>query len=87
MAEYKDAIRTRLKGLPESWQISADNANNNDTIYTCVPGILINTPDGVVINAVELYSKPSSENRPMLKMGSNGEIEILMDKGPKNNYK
>lgn len=67
--------------------ISADNANNNDTIYTCVPGILINTPDGVVVNAVELYSKPSSENRPILKMGSNGEIEILMDKGPKNNYK
>ena len=67
--------------------ISSDNANNNDRIYTCVPGILLNTLDGVVISPVELYSKPSSENRPLLKMGPKGIIDILMDKGPKNNYK
>lgn len=67
--------------------ISSINANNNDRIYTCVPGILLNTPNGILINAVELYSKPKSEKRPMLRMGSNGIIEILMDKGPTNNYK
>jgi tellurite resistance protein TerA len=67
--------------------ISSNNANNNDRIYTCVPGILQNTPDGVIINPLELYSKPNSENRPKLKMGSSNMVEVLMDKGPKNDYK
>jgi tellurite resistance protein TerA len=67
--------------------ISSNNANNNDRIYTCVPGILQNTPDGVIISPLELYSKPNSENRPKLKMGSSNMVEVLMDKGPKNDYK
>ncbi|MGN7399091.1 TerD family protein [Cytobacillus praedii] len=67
--------------------ISSKNANNNDRIYTCVPGILHNTPDGVIISPLELYSKPNSENRPKLKMGSSNMVEVIMDKGPKNDYK
>ncbi|KAA8783951.1 TerD family protein [Paenibacillus amylolyticus] len=67
--------------------ISAKNANNNDKIYTCVPGILYNTPDGVIISPLELYSKPNSENRPKLKMGSSKMVEVIMDKGPMNDYK
>lgn len=67
--------------------ISAKNANNNDRIYTCVPGILQNTPEGVIISPLELYSSPNSENRPKLKMGSSNMVEVIMDKGPKNDYK
>jgi tellurite resistance protein TerA len=67
--------------------ISAKNANNNDRIYTCVPGILHNTPDGVMISPLELYSSPNSENRPKLMMGSSNMVEVIMDKGPKNDYK
>ncbi|WP_342571500.1 TerD family protein [Paenibacillus sp. FSL R5-0749] len=67
--------------------ISSKNANNNDKIYTCVPGILYNTPDGVIISPLELYSKPNSEFRPKLKMGSSKMVEVIMDKGPMNNYK
>lgn len=67
--------------------ISAENANNDDRIYTCVPGILHNTPDGVIISPLELYSKRNSERRPKLKMGSSNIIEVLMDKGPINDYK
>jgi tellurite resistance protein TerA len=67
--------------------ISAKNANNNDRIYTCVPGILHNTPDGVIISPLELYSKPNSENRPKLKMGASNMVEVIMDKGPLNDYK
>lgn len=67
--------------------ISSKNANNNDRIYTCVPGILHNTPEGVIISPIELYSKPNSEYRPKLKMGSSNMVEVLMDQGPKNNYK
>lgn len=67
--------------------ISSKNANNNDRIYTCVPGILHNTQDGVIITPLELYSKPNSEHRPKLKIGPSNMVEVIMDKGPKNNYK
>lgn len=67
--------------------INAKNANNNDRIYSCVPGILQNTQDGVIISPLELYSKPNSENRPLLRMGSSNMVEVIMDKGPKNDYK
>lgn len=67
--------------------ISSKNANNNDKIYTCVPGILHNTQEGVIISPLELYSKPNSERRPKLKMGSSNMVEVLMDKGPINDYK
>ena len=67
--------------------ISSNNANNNDRIYTCVPGMLYNTPDGVIITPLELYSKPGSENRPKLKMGPSNRIEVIMDEGPRNKFK
>lgn len=67
--------------------ISSKNANNNNRIYTCVPGILHNTQDGVIINPIELYSKPNSEYRPALKLGSSNMVEVIMDQGPKNKYK
>ena len=67
--------------------ISSKNANNNDRIYTCVPGILHNTQEGVVISPIELYSMPNSEYRPKLKLGSSNMVEVIMDAGPKNDYK
>lgn len=67
--------------------ISAKNANNNDKIYTCVPGILHNTSDGVIISPLELYSKKNSENRPMLRIGASNMVEVIMDEGPINDYK
>lgn len=67
--------------------ISSKNANNNDRIYSCVPGILHNTQDGVIISPLELYSKPNSERRPKLKMGPSNMVEVIMDKGPINDYK
>jgi tellurite resistance protein TerA len=68
--------------------ISSKHANNNDTIYTCVPGILHNTPDGVIISPLELYSRPNSEYRPSLRLGSSSKmVEVIMDQGPVNDYK
>jgi len=67
--------------------ITAKNANNNDRIYSCVPGILHNTPDGVIISPLELYSKTNSEHRPKLRMGSSNMVEVMMDQGPINDYK
>jgi tellurite resistance protein TerA len=66
--------------------ISADNANNDDTIYSCVPGIIRNMPDGVVIEPLELYSKPRSEKRPRLR-GRGTDVGVEMDAGPTNDYK
>lgn len=67
--------------------VSAKNASKNDNIYTCVPGIITNTSDGVIIEALELYSSPNSENRPLLEVDVDGQIKVMMDHGPKNNYK
>ncbi|MED3964373.1 TerD family protein [Niallia taxi] len=67
--------------------ITSKNANNNDRIYSCVPGILHNTQDGVIISPLELYSMPNSEYRPKLRMGYSGMVEVLMDEGPVNDYK
>ncbi|MGN2665245.1 TerD family protein [Bacillus altitudinis] len=67
--------------------IHAKHANDNDRIYSCVPGILQNTNDGVIIRPLELYSKPNSERRPKLKMKYSNEIDVLLDKGPINDYK
>jgi tellurite resistance protein TerA len=66
--------------------ISADSANNDDRVYSCVPGIIRNMPDGVVIEPLELYSKPASENRPRLR-GRGPDVSVEMDVGPKNDYK
>jgi tellurite resistance protein TerA len=66
--------------------IKADNANQDDTIYTCVLGIILNTPEGVIIKPLELYSKPGSESRPKL-VKEDGQIKVIMDIGAVNNYK
>jgi len=67
--------------------VPANHADRNDTVYTCVPGMILNTPHGVIIEPLELYSKPNSENRPKLVRNENGHIKVLMDAGPKNDYK
>ncbi|MFJ7935264.1 TerD family protein [Sporosarcina sp. NPDC096371] len=85
---YKYKVSMRIDNHNgTSVTIFAKNANNNDRIYSCVPGILHNTQDGVIINPLELYSKPNSERRPKLKMGSTNTVEVIMDKGPISDYK
>lgn len=66
--------------------IPSDNANDNRNVYTCVPGIIRNTDDGVLIEPLELYSEPGSERRPLLKQDG-GQVAVVMDKGPVNDYK
>jgi tellurite resistance protein TerA len=63
--------------------IDAKHANNDDHVYTCVPGIVHNTDDGVVIEATELYSRRSSESRPAFDKSG----QLVMDAGPENAYK
>jgi tellurite resistance protein TerA len=67
--------------------ISSQNANDDDLIYSCVPGIILNTPEGIVIDPVEIYSSPGSEKRPKLKIGADGKVKVFMDAGPENDFK
>jgi len=67
--------------------VPAKNAKQDPRVYTCVPGMIKNTPDGVIIEYLELYSRPSSEYRPKLVLEKDGNIKILMDEGPMNDFK
>lgn len=62
--------------------VAADEANSDNAVYTCVPAIIRNTPDGAQIERVEMYSSRGSERRPAYKGG-----RLVMDAGPKNLYK
>ena len=62
--------------------IDANSASANANIYTVAIGAIRNTANGVVVEALEHYSSPGSENRPAIVKG-----QIVMDKGSKNLYK
>ncbi|MFD7340394.1 TerD family protein [Streptomyces violascens] len=80
-------------GLGDRVVVTAENANDNSRIYTCVPGMLENTSDGVNVHALERYSAPRSENRPHVSLVRQGlmkkteVVAIEMDAGPRNAYK
>ncbi len=63
--------------------IDAAGASDNDAVFSCVPGIIINDQDGVRIQFLELYSAPESENRPVV----GDDLIVTMDAGPTNAYK
>ncbi len=79
--------------------VDANEGNSKNTVYTCVPAIIHNTAEGVVIEQVELYSAPGSENRPsFLHKGftSQGWLgkkvpvavgDLVMDAGSRNKFK
>jgi hypothetical protein len=46
-----------------------------------------NGANGVVVHALEWYSKSGSENRPAVRPAPNGMFDILMDQGPRNKFK
>ncbi|MCZ1012063.1 TerD family protein [Streptomyces lydicus] len=74
--------------------IAAENANPDDKVYSCVPGMIENAQDSVVIHALEQYSGRGSENRPTVKLRRSSLLrkgaettEVVMDEGPRNNHK
>lgn len=75
-------------GAGERVTVDAASANNDDTIYTCVPAIIHNGTDGNIwVEYVEAYSRPGSECRPDVVLHPNGAVEVRMDAGPRNAYK
>lgn len=62
--------------------IDAKNASSDNNIYTVAIGIIHNTPNGVVIESLEAYSRRGSENRPVFV-----NKVLTMDAGSQNLYK
>lgn len=75
-------------GAGERVTVDASNANRDKTIYTCVPAIIHNGTDGGVwVEYLEAYSRPGSENRPSAVLHGDGRVQVLMDAGPRNDFK
>lgn len=74
-------------GAGDRVTIDASNASGDDTVYTCVPAVIYNHADGVVVEHLEAYSAPGSENRPAVELKSGGSVKVRMDAGPRNDYK
>ena len=64
-------------------EISSANASDDEFVFSCVPGLIVNGANGIEIHATELYSASGSESRPVL--GS--DLSITMDAGETNYFK
>lgn len=83
--KYKVSMEVQAAG--QTIRIDAPNADRNNQRYTCVPGWVENTLDGVLVHATEFYSQPGSERRPDVHLDDFGQIWIVMGAGPRNDHK
>ena len=63
--------------------ISADDADDNDLVYSVAVAMITNGPDGLVIEALEQYSAARSEKRPSFDYRG----RLRMDRGATNVFK
>lgn len=84
---HKYRVTLSIESGADSVSIPADQAKKSSWIFTCVPGIVYNRPEGVLIERLELYSRRFSEHRPAVTLQPDGRVEVRMDKGPVNQFK
>ncbi|MFI1464202.1 TerD family protein [Nocardia carnea] len=84
---HKYRVTLSIESGADSVSIPADQAKKSSWIFTCVPGIVYNRPEGVLIERLELYSRRFSEHRPAVTLRPDGQVEVRMDKGPVNQFK
>ncbi|WP_328393001.1 TerD family protein [Nocardia sp. NBC_00416] len=84
---HKYRVTLSIENGADSVSIPADQAKKSGWIFTCVPGIVYNRPEGVLIERLELYSRRFSEHRPAAILHPDGRVEVRMDKGPVNRFK
>ncbi|WP_280507196.1 TerD family protein [Nocardia flavorosea] len=84
---HKYRVTLSIESGADSVIIPADQAKKSSWIFTCVPGIVYNRPEGVLIERRELYSRRFSEHRPAVTLRPDGQVEVRMDKGPVNKFK
>jgi hypothetical protein len=80
--KYKVSLEVN-NGAGDIVVITSANASRNSLVYTCVPAIIRQQGQEVVIDGVELYSRMTSENRPKV----NPDGTVVMNAGPRNVYK
>ncbi|WP_460604134.1 TerD family protein [Jatrophihabitans fulvus] len=64
-------------------RIDAANADDDDFVFSCVPGVIRVDGADVTVDAVEQYSASGSERRPVLA----ADGTVTMDAGPENDFK
>ncbi|WP_280420803.1 TerD family protein [Nocardia carnea] len=84
---HKYRVTLSIESGADSVTIPADQAKKSSWIFTCVPGIVYNRPEGVLIERLELYSRRFSEHRPTVTLQPDGRVAVRMDKGPVNQFK
>ncbi|MEU1983118.1 TerD family protein [Nocardia sp. NPDC019395] len=84
---HKYRVTLSIESGADTVTIPADQAKKSSWIFTCVPGIVYNRPEGVLIERLELYSRRFSEHRPAVTLQPDGQVEVRMDKGPVNQFK
>lgn len=84
---HKYRVTLSIENGADSVTIPADQAKKSSWIFTCVPGIVHNRPEGVLVERLELYSRRFSEHRPTAVLHPDGRVEVRMDKGPVNQFK
>ncbi|MFI5720526.1 TerD family protein [Nocardia sp. NPDC051750] len=84
---HKYRVTLSIESGADTVTIPADQAKKSSWIFTCVPGIVYNRPEGVLIERLELYSRRFSEHRPAATLQPDGRVEVRMDKGPVNQFK
>ncbi len=62
--------------------VEAVDASKDNNVYTFVPAVIHNGPNGPELEGVELYSRRNSEYRPTVSNGS-----VTMDSGEENGNK
>lgn len=84
---HKYKVTLSIENGGDQVVIPADQAKKSSWIFTCVPGIIYNRPEGVLIERLEYYSRRFSEHRPAAVLHPDGRVEVRMDKGPVNEFK
>ncbi|MGI5219676.1 TerD family protein [Nocardia sp. CA-290969] len=84
---HKYRVTLSIENGADTVTIPADQAKKSSWIFTCVPGIVYNRPDGVLVERLELYSRRFSEHRPAVTLQPDGRVQVRMDKGPVNQFK
>lgn len=81
---YRYGVFVRIKNGSQTVEIPAADTSANDRSYTLCFGEIIfgDTPDSFEVSALEMYSRPNSENRIGYKKGV-----VMMDIGPKGRKK
>lgn len=84
---HKYRVTLSIENGADTVTVPADQAKRSSWIFTCVPGIVYNRPEGVLVERLELYSRRFSEHRPAVALQPDGRVDVRMDKGPVNQFK